>query len=49
MEILKWKIVNTNGYWEIKVFTREFGWLDEKEKFKTFMEAGKYLQEYYGK
>ena len=48
MEVLNWKIFKDDGYWKIKVFTKDFGWLEEKEKFKTFIEAGEYLQEYYG-
>ena len=49
MEILRWKITEEDGYWRIKVFTKDFGWVEEKKKFKTFEEAGEYFQKYYGK
>ncbi len=49
MDILKCEILNQDGYWRIKIFTNEFGWVEEKEKFKTFMEAGEYMRKNYGK
>ena len=51
MEILNWKIVKNEekDNWIIKLNTKEFGWIDEKQTFKTFVEAGKYLQKHYSK
>lgn len=49
MEILNWKILKEDEYWVIKLFTRDFGWVDEKERFIKFKDAAKYLEESYGK
>ena len=49
MEILNWKIFNEDGYWRIKIFTKDFGWLDIKERFYTAAAAGEYLQKRYNK
>ena len=51
MEIIAWKIVKKEGEadWTIKLNTEEFGWIEEKKQFSSFIEAGEYLQKYYDK
>ena len=49
MEIMAWKIIKKEGEadWTINLNTEEFGWIEEKKQFPSFIEAGEYLQRYY--
>ena len=43
------KLIKTLENLVIKVNNEEFGWIEEKKQFSSFIEAGEYLQKYYDK
>ena len=51
MEVIAWKIIKKEGEadWTITLNTEEFGWIEEKKQFYSFIEDGEYLQKYYDK